>query len=933
MTGMATSGALGPSDGTPMIVSSNRFNDIAPYMGRIYALELDRYGSIFPWEYPQNATQEQEQIFLRDWFGDREIHVWGGEPDGFRFLKQVWMCCALWNLEHKVPAMVDWWLGQADNQALLQDPGMREHILSADAKPSAFFPGQELKECGDKCKRQAIDFIQQHIRFWDAQRETEKEGVDPSDSPSVDSTVDSTVDSAANATVVVDSTEPVSLPSESTSESAAQQPEQDQKLEINSPKPAPEIQAPASEASRFSETQRTASQPTGTGHDIKPADTVEDVQHPPPQQLHLQQVHPQQAYPQQAYQQQGHPQQSHPPQGLPQQGHPQQGHPQQGYPQQGYPQQGYQQGHHQQGHPQRGFSGSGRGNARFDQRPHFQQQPYFDRNQQVQSQRVFNVPYSSYHGVPAQYLGHDQMRPPSGASMAPAHPSQQMYLDQSLPPTQFSTGAPPQYHPGAAQFMMNQQVPAGQPIYIADSQMQQAYYPAQMPFGDRTNQVYENRNVSNLSSSFAGNEAYGKRGGRRDSNTSRGGRTRGHTGGRGRGKNAHGKNESSAENRDMPNFAGQQMGRNMSNEYGAPPGMVMHGQMDRHASMSSNWRNKEQLAQLPPLDTNMPARNYSSPPGLPSKPVAPNPLGAFQGHAQQPFRNFTDNLPPDPGFMPLHDVATDEARKNRALVLTKEHIGSACTYVNKLVLFDPSKMIAEQAIREHFSKFSTLLYVNKSKQATVGSYDMWWLTFVTNLDAQKALDHGSRTWSGNVISVEVPKQFWDPQHKGYPGFDKGNTLQASASVPMQPMPSQSQSTKDTVEPGIAEQENRSGESTPTPKSSAARENHKLLLSGDTTPTASTANSPIKVAKRDKATSNQETKAQDDQMPDQAAKTSESAQTGSKSTESKAPDTSLVEAPPVDASAASTTGQTDDKRASGDGDASICLLYTSPSPRD
>jgi hypothetical protein len=91
-----------------VVVSISRFNDIGPYSSLIYKDDPHKWGAVFPWEFLQNATREEEEHFLRGFFSDTEIHKQGragGPGNGFKFLKQVWYCNALWNLDHRVPAV------------------------------------------------------------------------------------------------------------------------------------------------------------------------------------------------------------------------------------------------------------------------------------------------------------------------------------------------------------------------------------------------------------------------------------------------------------------------------------------------------------------------------------------------------------------------------------------------------------------------------------------------------------------------------------------------------------------------------------------------------------------------------------------------------------------------------------------------------------
>lgn len=153
-----------------MVVSSNRFLDIEPYCNRLRAADPIAWGSIFPWEFPQNASREQEEDFLREWFSAEQIHVQGGagkgdKPgDGYRFLKQVWYSQAIWNWEKRVPAFCDWWLKSAESDGLVHDANMQQYILDPKAGLKAFFNSSDLDVYGEKFLLQVIPVIQQAAR-------------------------------------------------------------------------------------------------------------------------------------------------------------------------------------------------------------------------------------------------------------------------------------------------------------------------------------------------------------------------------------------------------------------------------------------------------------------------------------------------------------------------------------------------------------------------------------------------------------------------------------------------------------------------------------------------------------------------------------------------------------------------------------------------
>ena len=144
-----------------IIASSNRYADLRPYCDSIYDTDKTKWGSILPWEFPQNATREVEEAFLRRFFTEVEIHMQGGAHGvgaGFRFLKQAWYSIALRNLYHGIPALADKWMDE--NVALLEDPTMRGHLCEPAVTPETFFRSQEIQQHTRKLLKFVVPVIQ-----------------------------------------------------------------------------------------------------------------------------------------------------------------------------------------------------------------------------------------------------------------------------------------------------------------------------------------------------------------------------------------------------------------------------------------------------------------------------------------------------------------------------------------------------------------------------------------------------------------------------------------------------------------------------------------------------------------------------------------------------------------------------------------------------
>ena len=163
------------NDGCPgVIVSSDRGDDVWPYATAIYMHDPNTWGCIFPWEFPQHGTREQEENFLRHFFSEQEIYMQGGadgEGRGVRFLKQVWYTIAIWNLEVRVPAVEKWFWQQEASIALLKDPQTREYCVREDSTPSTYFEGNEMQMYGEHFLAQVVPRIRLTARQFLAQQQ------------------------------------------------------------------------------------------------------------------------------------------------------------------------------------------------------------------------------------------------------------------------------------------------------------------------------------------------------------------------------------------------------------------------------------------------------------------------------------------------------------------------------------------------------------------------------------------------------------------------------------------------------------------------------------------------------------------------------------------------------------------------------------------
>ncbi|KAM0706837.1 hypothetical protein Q7P35_006167 [Cladosporium inversicolor] len=165
-TGAATTDA---SEQMPdcIVASSNRFNDLLPFCNILYYAEPQKWGCILPWDFPQGASKEAEEEFLRKHFSETEIHMQGGaqgEGAGFRFLKQAWYSIAMWNYEHRIPSIATWWLESEENSSILKDPTMRDALCNEEVKPETCFNLRDIQMYGTPLLECVIKHIQERVK-------------------------------------------------------------------------------------------------------------------------------------------------------------------------------------------------------------------------------------------------------------------------------------------------------------------------------------------------------------------------------------------------------------------------------------------------------------------------------------------------------------------------------------------------------------------------------------------------------------------------------------------------------------------------------------------------------------------------------------------------------------------------------------------------
>ncbi|KAK5115398.1 hypothetical protein LTR85_009858 [Meristemomyces frigidus] len=808
----------------PVIVSSNPFGDIKPYCGRIYHSEPDKWGDILPWEFPQNASRADEEAFLRNYFTDSEIYSRGGafgEGLGFRFLKQVWYCIALWNLNHKIPAIVDEWFQQ--NQELVNDPGMVKHICKDDASLDTFgFTTEQQKLYGEKILNWVIKNIQYKVKHPAGEQDAKQ----PPPSP---------IETAAEpAAPVTDSVLP------KTSPETVRQPEGSRSAVVSNaslsvPESTPKItnSVPGSSRTteRFPDASWNASQ--------SPASAMYSMGEG-------------------------------------------------GYMQQPSRARGNSNNNRRYG----GNTGPGRSDPR-------QNQPY--QTQMYGASPHFNTVVPSIGDVRM----HPMLNPARYAYGGPP--------DFGLPPQYVQQQMPQQMHP--MHHMPGDPAPSGPygnttqqqygppfppppqemhmaPTGFAPSSQPNPYYNSQAAMNDRSNERYNNRNFSDNDPFPTAEDASYRRGPgkRRDSEVSRGDKTRGgYTSGRGRG--SRGRNSFTGPRPQQELFTGdgqfKHNYRQQSGEYEfqAEP---YHANRNRRGSTNSqSWRSKNERPQVQQDENQSSGRIVSGPgygapgpvpgmsgvppPGLPPPGLAPPGFNGSvnrpwerndrQTIAVQPSRPTQPSFPQNHATGAIHDERDPRANAFPGKLLTKTNIGVECGYVRKVVVFDVPDTVTDLEISKALGA-GTFENLNRRRGLTSkdGSQHVYVL-LDNHLAARTALSKNrTGTIGGRELRVEVPREYWDPEHSSYPGYGAPWThSNRSGSAKQARQPEEMHTAQNSSAAAAAPQENErptvnrsaaslpeepvSGDSTPTAKSSADDKKLKELLSGDTTPTASGASTP------------------------------------------------------------------------------------------
>lgn len=779
------------ADGPPLVVSSNRYNDIHPVATRIYKSDRKCWGSKLPWEFPQNAGKEEEEAFLRAQFPDTEILHLGLAEEAFRFLKQVWYSIALWNLEVRIPEIANQWL--CENEHVWQDRGMVEFLCSEAVELSAFaFSSKQVEEYGNKLLRWAVVNIQWYTRGWHGLQQ-------PAD------------DKAQDTKEVTKAEEKASVAQDSLKDS-----------DTSSKKLPPSKSAEPAKA-----------EPASTELPVKELSKTPTFSVPHTAPAHVDRFSTLARMPAQPY-------------GMPVQPGRQRGNSngRRGSYRGGGRGPNQQQPFHYVPMP------SQQAPARYSTTS-----PRLGSMQihQIQNQQIQNQQMRSHSGPPphAEFMTAEQARM---MNLQHIQQIQHMQRMQGPPPPGFDGQMMQQQSYGSAPIPQQPPppLPPGMQMFTPLHGMPQdnQYYNSPAMF-DRSNNRYDNRTFSGASSTDANSVSHdqaSRRGmPRRESMSSRGGGGNKSRGGykSGRSNASRGSSSFGSEARagkEMPSGHGhftnelnpvrRGHGYGQSDQPFFPPGESYPKSRNRHNGMASgDWRRQSDRlpSQVQQTGENMssdrrafsgtgppPVNMFPGPdlrtagfhPGYPTPPVDQETWHKKQfednrsvSRPQKPPHGFTNSharshenrsktaryhsisdlteeervaLQPVQGV--IHDEREAAAARSKEKVLTKNYIGMECTHVQKLAIFGVSLSVRESEIQAKFSfaaEDAQSVHVSRGR-----TNEVVYVTFGSHQMMRQALElvsSGQIMFDNSWIRVEVPREYWDRENRLYPGYGVPST--------------------------------------------------------------------------------------------------------------------------------------------------------------
>ncbi|KAK0929053.1 hypothetical protein LTR91_006299 [Friedmanniomyces endolithicus] len=792
----------------PVIASSNRYDDLAPYCGRIYAVEPLKWREVMPWDFPQAASKDDEEAFLRKYFTEREIYIQGGVPYGYKFLKQVWYCIAMWNAQVKVPNIAEQWMREMGNTAA--DPAMTGYIMAEEAELKTFFMKQEIDKYGERLLGVAVKHIQYLVSTARQDRTTDPAtGSAAHVSGATRVGTESLASDAAIRTGAIDSADV------DTDETVKQG------TGYLRPATHPDVtmSARVEKVGLAMSDYSASSESTGSGYVGRPraGSSVGLGSNGP----------------------------------LPPQSR----------------KRGNSNVKPNNGHNVTGQRHEQQRNDAFCSPP-YQQWPQFNMAiPTIGSDRIFSVPYPTHnqmwnHPAHSQNPFQQLNGPPppgmwtSGVPQQATGPPGLLVDDRNLQQDTPGYRASQHQQPTPVYYSKSQLNDRTNDHFVDNNQFNNGMH---IGDGNRVGKQHDNNAARSSKPRGYSNGGRGK-GSQGNRNSFTGSRPQhdfyaGSTGARhpsadlgktqGSGGGYSNRRTSAASTHWSQNQAQHRPKEN------AQPARAFSGPDGRNPLSSVYWAPASGNTGLPPRQS----EHRPFEPGF----CSPSDSHSSQRSTQQtPYNGYqyaaSTTTPPLNEL--IHDDKDPKAALHSGKVVTEYHIGAECSHVRKLLVFAvPAFDGALQRLGEFFERCGPVRSVrsfDSSKTSYKGNrFRDFWITFGNHFAAMNALGmDGQQLSPGVLLKVRVPKEYWHPMHDRYPGQGHPESLPKPAYHRFSFEPSWSDNT--SVEGSSAAPEHReheqhaSGGSTPVAKASTNATLHKELLSGSTTPTPSSgASSPRK----------------------------------------------------------------------------------------
>lgn len=782
----------------PLIVSSDRFKDIEPYWRRLYAAEPQKWGDVFPWEFPQNGSRQDEEAFLREHFSDDEIFMQGGasgEGLGFKFLKQVWYSIAFYNKDHRVPAVAEWYM--QNNQNVLSDPEMLKFVFMEDQPVSTFFGADEEKMYGEKLLKWVVKNIQYRVRQSKVEQEAEQRtskaaGVAVTSPPqavdtdSVSTSPDIIIKLQAEKPVLANVTDVQRIESAHT--------------------PTIVHSVPGNgRVERFPDLDSIASQPPASIRTHKGADPGHVTQQQRPR--------------------------------------------------------GNSNGKRYNSNNNNGGSMRFRQqNQAYYNSPYGASPTFATASPTIGSVPIYatasqmRIPSGGPPAVPLplhpdqhmQHMQHMQGGPPHPVAFA--HGMQHSFGPPYPGPPQ------PTMAPGPPGFMAPAQTNPAYNGYALVDRSNERF--ESRSFSDQSQLQYAEERNSKRGGYRRDSTA--SRGGK-SRGYSNGGRGRGSRNSFSFVNESRPERDMFSHDGQFMNDARKQSGEY---DFPPNPHTHNRDRRGSAMSQNWRSKGEDQQTENAFPDRFFSGSNYGPPPPMPDTTgtatsqlvdhFAKKPYALHHRRTSNAQSWYAPHETPTVDV--VHDPTHPQAKAFPERLLHKTYIGMECSHVKKLIMFDVPSSVGPAAIESLLGNCGRITYIHSAHDKNTPDLQVVYVSFDSHIAARKAVqNHQQIALGGSTVRIEVLREYWDPKHARYHRFMPPlvpRPAQAGA-----PPSLQSQSVWD--DPGTkrgrndSQSSHPSGDSTPTAKAPTSAKAHKQHFSGDSTPTESRPNTPKKAARKNK----------------------------------------------------------------------------------